>query len=192
MVGDADEFAQTSYGEYFLRVDNEFEMHTGIGQIVYEEYDKIRETRHYICVLNSNDEYEYAKKEEPFSYYYRYLVDEAEEGVRLMDSVVLPGVDEDGSIQWYKEHLIMASDIEPAFYEYDDKFQLITKYYYKEPVVKKTEEQMEEEEDNPPPNGAVNYLSVQKLDFTGYYFTEEPVLILPAESETEGAILEDE
>lgn len=192
MVGDEEEFSGTSYGELFLRIDNEFEMHAGINQILYEEYDKIRETRHYICVLNSNDDYEYAKKEAPFSYYYRYLIDEAEVGVRLMDSVILPGVEEDGSMQWYGDHFILASDIEPAFYEYDAKFQLITKYYYEEPVVKKTEEQMEEEEDNPPPDGTVAYLSVQKLDLTGYYFTEEPVLILPPESETEGALSENE
>ena len=192
MVGDASVFQETSYGEYFLRIDNEFEMHAGINQVLYEEYDKIRETRHYICVLNSNDNYEYAKKEEPFSYYYRYLIDEAEEGVRLMDSVVLPGVEDDGSMQWYGNHFILASDMEPAFYEYDAEFQLIRKYYYEEPVVKKTEEQMEEEEDHPLPDGTVKYLGVQKLDLTGYYFTEEPVLILPNESETEGALPENE
>lgn len=185
LAGNAEEFKDTPYTELFLRVDNEFVMHHGLNMVEYQPYDLIRETRHYICVLNNNEDYEYAKKEEHFSYYYRYLVDEAEGGIRLMDSIVLPEAVDNGSIQWYGNHLIMASDAATEFYEYDDKFQLITTFTYEEPVVKKTEEQQEFEEDYPPADGTVAFLRVFKQDFTGYYFNESPVIIQPVTSETE-------
>ena len=192
MVGDAEEFKGTPYTELFLRLDNEFEMHHGVNLIANQPYDLIRETRHYICVLNNNEDYDYEKKQEHFSYYYRYLVDDAEGGVRLMDSFVLPEVGENGSIQWYGEHLLFASDKKTEFYEYDNKYQLITKYTYEEPIVKKSEEQQEHEEDYPPADATVAFLRVLKQDFTKYYFNAEPVLIKPAETETEGAESENE
>ena len=188
MVGDTTPFADTSYvEEFFLRVDNEFEMHHNISLIRYQAYDKIRESRHYIYLLNTNENAEYAKREEPYSYYYRYLVDEAEFGVRLVDQFVLPAVDEDGSVQWYQKHLLVNGDIIPEFHEYDSEFQLITTYRYVEPVVKKTEEELEYEEDNPPADATVLFARVMKYDFLNYYFSENPVIILPVESETEEA-----
>ncbi len=192
MVGNAESFGGTPYTKLFLRLDNEFEMHHGLNMIEYQPYDLIRETRHYICVLNNNEDYKYEKKQEQFSYYYRYLVDEAEGGVRLMDSFVLPEVGENGSIQWYGEHLLIATDKATEFYEYDNKLQLITKYTYEEPVVKKTEEQQEHEEDYPPADATVAFLRVSKHDFLGYYYNEEPILIKPLEIETEGAESENE
>ena len=146
----------------------------------------IRETRHYIGVLHNNEDFEYEKKQKHFSYYYRYLVDEAEGGVRLMDSFVLPEVGDNGSIQWYGDHLLFATDKATEFYEYDSEFQLITKYTYEEPIVKKTEEQQEHEEDYPPADATVAFLRVSKHDFLGYYFNAEPVIIKPVEAETEG------
>lgn len=192
LAGAVEPFEKTSYAELFLREDNKFEMHHGLNQVLYEPYDLIRESRHYICVLNNNEDYEYEKKQEHFSYYYRYLVDEAEGGIRLIDSVVLPEVGDNGSMQWYNGHLLVASDVAPEFYEYDDKFQLITRYIYEEPVVKKTEEQLEYEEDNPPADSTVAFLRVLKQDFTGYYFNENPVIIQPMESETEENLSENE
>lgn len=186
MVGDAEIFKETSYAEeYFLRVDNEFEMHHNLSVVKYQEYDMIRESRHYIYLLNTNEDMEYGKKEEPYAYYYRYLVDEAEFGVRLKDSFVIPAVAEDGSIQWYGNHLLVNGDLIPEFHEYDSEFQLIATYRYVEPVVKKTEEQLEYEEDNPPADATVLFARVLKFDFLDYYFTEEPVIILPVESETD-------
>lgn len=192
LLGDVEEFKGTSYEKLVLRVDNEFEMHHGVNMIEYQPYDLIRETRQYICVLNNNEDYEYEKKQEHFSYYYRYLVDDAEGGVRLMDSLVLPEVGENGSIQWYNNHLLIATDKVTEFYEYDSEFNLITKYTYVEPRVKKTEEELEHEEDYPPADSTVAFLRVAKHDFTGYYFNEEPVIIKPVETETEGAESENE
>lgn len=192
MVGDAEAFAGTPYAELFLRLDNEFEQHHSVNMLLHQEYDLIRETRQYICVLNNNEDFEYEKKQEYFSYYYRYLVDEAEGGVRLMNSVVLPEVGENGSIQWYQDHLVFATDKATEFYEYDSEFQLITKYTYIEPKVKKTEEQLEYEEDYPPADATVAFLGVSKHDFSGFYFNPEPVIIKPVELETEGAESENE
>lgn len=193
MVGNPEEFAGTSYTTMFAQVDNEFEMHHGLNMIAYQPYDLVRETRHYICLLHNNEDFDYAKRQEHYACYYRYLVDDAEGGegtqgsVRLADSFVLPEVGDNGSIQWYGEHMIFATDKAPEFYEYDNQFQLINKYIYEEPVVKKTEEELEEEEDNPPADATVAFLRVEKHNFAGYYHNEVPVIIQPVEVETEGA-----
>ena len=192
MVGDAEEFADTPYAELFLRLDNEFELHHGLNMIEYQPYDLVRETRHYICLLHNNEDFEYEKRQEHYAYYYRYLVDDAEGGVRLIDSFVLPEVGDNGSIQWYGDHLLFATDAATEFYEYDSKFQLINKYTYEEPVVKKTEEEQEYEEDNPPADATVAFLRVSKHDFLGYYYIADPVIIKPTEPETEGAESENE
>ncbi len=198
LVGDSEEFEGTPYKALFAQVDNEFEMHHGLNMIEYQPYDLIRETRHYICLLNNNEDFEYEKRQEHYAYYYRYLVDDAEGGegsqgsVRLVDSFVLPEVGDNGSIQWYGNHLIFATDKATEFYEYDSNFQLITKYSYEEPIVKKTEEEQEQEEDNPPADATVAFLRVSKHDFLGYYYNAEPVLIQPVETETEGAESENE
>jgi len=188
LVGDSKKFAGTSYAEeYFLRVDNEFEMHHGVTVLKHQAYDKIRESRHYIYLLNTYEDHTFGKREEPYAYYYRYLVDEAEEGVRLMESFQIPNMDEDGGVQWYGNHLLVNGDIIPEFHEYDSEFNLIATYRYVEPVVKKTEEQLEYEEDNPPADATVLFARVMKFDFMDYYFTAEPVIILPAEPVTEEA-----
>ena len=192
LLGNEEEFVGTSYEKLVLRLDNEFEMHHSVNMIDYQPYDLIRETRQYICVLNNNEDFEYEKKQEHFSYYYRYLVDDAEGGVRLMDSFVLPEVGDNGSIQWYNNHLLVATDKETEFYEYDSEFNLIMKYIYEEPFVKKTEEELEHDEDYPPADATVAFSRVFKQDFTGYYFNEEPVIIKPEETETEGAESENE
>lgn len=198
MIGNPEEFKNTPYTTLFAQEDNEFEMHHGLNMITYQPYDLIRETRHYICLLHNNEDFEYEKRQEHYAYYYRYLVDDAEGGedaqgsVRLVDSFVLPEVGNNGSIQWYGDHLLFATDKKAEFYEYDNEFQLITKYSYKEPVVEKTEEEKEQEEDYPPADATVAFLRVEKFDFTGYYYNEEPVIIQPAETELEGAESENE
>lgn len=193
MAGDAEEFAGTPYTSLFAQIDNEFEMHHGLNMIEYQPYDLVRETRQYVCVLHNNEDYDYAKRQEHYSYYYRYLIDDAEGGentqgsIRLSDSFVLPEVKDYGSIQWYGDHLIFGTDTATEFYEYDSEFQLITKYSYHEPIVDKTEEQQEQEEDFPPADATVAYLRVSKHDFLGYYYNKMPVIIIPAEAELEGA-----
>lgn len=184
MVGDAKPFENTPYESLFLRVDNEFEMHDGVNMAGILPYDKIRESRHYVYLLNNNKDAEYGKKEEPVSYYYRYLVDEAEFGVRLVDSFVLPGVASYGSVQWQKGHLVTAGDLKAEFYEYDDSFNLISKFTYNEPKKEYTEDDLEHIEDNPLPDGTVLFLRVLKYDFYGYYFMEQPTIVVPPESET--------
>lgn len=189
LLGNSAKFEGTSYESLFLRLEGEFELHDSVNQIKYQEYDKIRETRLYIEVLNNNENAEYEKEEEPYSYYYRYLVDEAEGGtekagsVRLMEKKVLPAIKEYGSMQWYGDHFIVASDATADFYEYDSDFNLIKKFHYEKPIEKMTEEELEYEEDNPSPDDTVRFLKVSKQDFLNYYFVEEPVLILPVESE---------
>lgn len=198
MVGNVEEFKGTPYTSMFAQVDNEFEMHHGLNMIEYQPYDLVRETRQYVCLLHNNEDFDYAKRQEHYSYYYRYLVDDAEGGentqgsVRLVDSFVLPEVKEYGSIQWYGDHLIFGTDTATEFYEYDSEFQLINKYTYHEPVVEKTEEQQEYEEDFPPADATVAYLRVSKHDFLGYYYNQIPVIIKPVEAELEGAESENE
>ena len=198
MVGDAEEFKGTPYTSLFAQIDNEFEMHHGLNMIEYQPYDLVRETRQYVCLLHNNEDFDYAKRQEHYSYYYRYLVDDAEGGentqgsVRLVDSFVLPEVKDYGSIQWYGNHLIFCTDTATEFYEYDSEFQLINKYTYHEPVVEKTEEQQEYEEDFPPADATVAYLRVSKHDFLGYYYNQIPVIIKPVEAELEGAESENE
>ena len=198
LAGDITAFEGTSYESLFLRPEGDFELHANVNQVLYQEYDKIRETRLYIEVLNNNEDATYAKEEEPYAYYYYYLVDEAEGGseragsLRLMDKKVLPEMEENGSIQWYGDHFIVASDMTATFYEYDSEFNLITKFHYEEPVKNMTEEEMEYEEDHPSKDDTVSFLRVSKHDFINYYFAEEPVLILPAESELEENLSENE
>ncbi len=198
LAGDITAFEGTSYESLFLRPEGDFELHASVNQVLYQEYDKIRETRLYMEVLNNNENATYAKGEEPYAYYYYYLVDEAEGGseragsLRLIDSKVLPAMKENGSIQWYGDHLIVASDVTATFYEYDSEFNLITKFHYEEPVKNMTEEEMEYEEDHPSKDDTVSFLRVSKHDFINYYFAEEPVLILPAESELEENLSENE
>lgn len=198
LVGNPEEFKDTPYATMFAQVDNEFEMHHGLNMMEYQPYDLIRETRHYICVLHNNEDFEYEKRQEHYAYYYRYLVDDAEGGedaqgsVRLVDSFVLPEVGDNGSIQWYGDHFLFASDKATEFYEYDSEFQLITKYTYEEPFVKKTEDEQEYEEDYPPADATVAFLRVSKHNFQGYYYNEAPVIIQPVETETEGAESENE
>ena len=198
MVGNVEEFKDTPYTSLFAQVDNEFEMHHGLNMIEYQPYDLVRETRQYVCLLHNNEDFDYAKRQEHYSYYYRYLVDDAEGGentqgsVRLVDSFVLPEVKDYGSIQWYGNHLIFCTDTATEFYEYDSEFQLINKYTYHEPVVEKTEEQQEYEEDFPPADATVAYLRVSKHDFLGYYYNQIPVIIKPVEAELEGAESENE
>ena len=198
MVGNSEEFKGTPYTNWFAQEDNEFEMHHGLNMIEYQPYNLIRETRHYICLLHNNEDFDYEKRQEHYAVYYRYLVDDAEGGedaqgsVRLMDKFVLPEVGDNGSIQWYKDHLVFATDKKAEFYEYDSDFQLITKYIYKEPVVKKTEDEQEHEEDFPPADATVAFLRVAKQDFTGYYYYTDPVIIMKIETEIEGAESENE
>ena len=52
-------------------------------------------------------------------------------------------------------------------------------------MIKKTEEELEHEEDYPPADATVAFLRVAKQNFNGYYYSPEPVLILPEEPETE-------
>lgn len=198
LVGDITPFEGTSYESLFLRPEGEFELHASVNQIAYQEYDKIRETRLYMEVLNNNETAEYEKGEEPYAYYYYYLVDEAEGGteragsLRLVEKKVLPAIKEHGSMQWYGNHLIIASDVTADFYEYDSDFNLITKFHYEKPIKEMTEEEMEYEEDYPSADDTVSFLSVFKYDFNNYYFVEEPVLILPVESELEENVSENE
>ena len=88
-------------------------------------------------------------------------------------------------MQWYQNHFLVNGDIVAEFHEYDSENQLIMTYRYVEPVIKKTEEQLEYEEDNPPADATVLFARVMKFDFIDYYFAEEPVVIVPAESETD-------
>lgn len=187
LIGDVTKWEESVYRDLFLRVDNEFEMHSGVAFATMEEYDKIRETRQYIDLLNCNRDAEYGKKEERVSYLYRYLVDEAEKGVRLMGVVTLSEAQEDGSIQWYQEHLITNGDQKAEFFEYDKEFQLITKFIYKEPKVAYTEDELEYIEDHPLPDGTVLFLRVMKYDFYDYYFEEQPSLPVPTEAESTGS-----
>lgn len=181
LIGDPKPFEDTPYESLFLRVDNEFEMHDGVNMAGILPYDKIRESRHYIYLLNNNKDAEYGKKEEPVSYYYRYLVDEAEFGVRLMGSLQLPGVASKGSVQWQQDHLVVAGDLKAEFYEYDNDFNLITAFTYHEPEKEYTEEDLEKIEDYPLPDGTVLFRRVLKYDFYGYFFMEQPTIVVPPE-----------
>ena len=109
-----------------------------------------------------------------------------------MEQKVLPAIKEHGSMQWYGDHLIVSSDVNADFYEYDSEFNLIQKFHYEEPIERMTEEEFEYEEDHPSPDDTVKFLKVSKHDFLNYYFVEEPVLILPVEIEVEENMSENE
>lgn len=196
MIGDTTKWAKTSYLGLFLRSEGgefsmlpgedftEFTVFPGVTYTGTIPYDKVRESRRYLYLLNNNAGATYGKKEEHYSYYDYYVVDEAEQSVRLVTSKVMPEVTTEGSLGWYQNHLIMTGGMSGEFYEYDPDFQLITKFVYKAPYVEKTVEQLDEEEDNPPPDDTVWYTRVFKYDFLDYYFKQDPVLYVP-ESESE-------
>ncbi|MCR5154496.1 MAG: aryl-sulfate sulfotransferase [Lachnospiraceae bacterium] len=191
IIGDKENgWEDTSYKDlFFLRIGDteksEFEMQDNLVDIELVKYDGIRTTRHYIYVWDGNEDYDYAKKETHFSYLKRYLIDEAEEGVRLMQTDTMIASGEEGNIECYNDHYIIANSLESAFYEYDSQLNLIKKYTYKEPVVTLTEDELEYYEDNPPPDGTVLYKSVYKYDFYGYFFLEKPAPIYLTEPEEE-------
>lgn len=191
LVGDITPFEDTPYEELFLRVDNEFELHDGVNIAGILPYDKIRESRHYVYLLNNNRYAEYEKNETPVSYYYRYLIDEAEFGVRLMESYEFPGVGMEGSIQWHGNHLIANGDQTAEFCEYDSQFGLVTKFTYVEPEIEYTEDELEHIEDNPLPDGTVLFARVMKYDFYNYFFMEQPTIVVPADTKTEENELEE-
>ena len=58
--------------------------------------------------------------------------------------------------------------------------------------MEKTDDEKAYEEDFPPADATVAFLRVSKQDFTGYYYNAEPVIIMPVETETEGAESENE
>lgn len=195
MIGETKDWEKTSYLDLFLRSEGgeftmfpgeeftEFTVFTGLTYAGSIPYDKIRESRRYIYLLNNNAGAEYGKKEEHYSYYDYYVVDEAEQSVRLVTRKTLPEATKEGSLNWYREHLIMTGGTTGEFYEYDSDLQLITKFTYEEPYVEKTVEQLDAEEDNPPPDATVWYKRVFKHDFTDYYFKREPIIFVP-ESES--------
>ena len=54
---------------------------------------------------------------------------------------------------------------------------------YNEDICPFCKEELEYEEDYPSPDDTVRFLRVEKYNFFNYYFSEEPVLILPVEVE---------
>lgn len=169
IVGDRGVLDTTTYLSYYLREGNEIEVPDDTNDLFIAPYDKIRTTRYYLYVLDSNSKYKYERKEPHFAKVKKYMVDEAESVVRLVDTYRVSATVNEGSISIYNNHFIYVPDTEPVFYEYDKNFNLIYSFRFIAPEVKKTEEQREYEEDNPLPDDTVLYNSIRKIDFTNFF-----------------------
>ena len=146
-------------------------------------YDKVREARSYLYLLDNNETMEYEKKQPHYSRYFCYVIDEEEHSVRLVTERQLPEAVSEGSVSWYDGHLVMTGGTTGEFYEYDGELQLIDTFTYQAPQIEKTVEEKDAEEDHPLPDATVWYTRVQKHRFDGYYFEDTPVLYLPENDE---------
>lgn len=195
LIGDPKAWENTSYTGLFLRTEGgEFTMYPGeeftdfqlFDRVLFLgtlPYDKVREARSYLYLLDNNETMEYEKKQPHYSRYFCYVIDEEEHSVRLVTERQLPEAVSEGSVSWYDGHLVMTGGTTGEFYEYDGELQLIDTFTYQAPQIEKTVEEKDAEEDHPLPDATVWYTRVQKHRFDGYYFEDTPVLYLPENDE---------
>lgn len=168
-----------SLKKMFLIHEGDFTFPTTITEQGFEEYDKIRESRSYIWVLDRNLDYDYEKKEEHFGYYTRLLLDDEERTLRQIDeSIVVKGITEDSHLELFGDNKLLVKGTDNSFIEADHEFNTIYTFTYNAPVVKKSIEQQEYEEDNPPPDDTVRYIGISKINPVSYLFTDEIIVYI--------------
>lgn len=128
-----------------------FDSQFGQCQILVEKSASLAEGQYYLYVLNNNygewktrpsfsfsrykgigTEDKPAKK----SYYYRFIVDEAARTYYLDESVDLPYISHDGSVQQIDGHYVVASSDENRYLEFDRQGKVLTSYDFGERVYK--------------------------------------------------------
>lgn len=185
LAGDDEYFEDLpSLKKMFFYKEGDYTFPSTVTESGYEEYDKIRQSRSYIWVLDQNLDYEYEKKEEHFGYYTRLLIDDDERTVRSLDeSVVIKGLNEKTRLVNVDGNRLLVKGNESVFCEMDYDFNTIYTFTYKPPVVEKTIEQQDYEEDNPPPDDSVFYIGISKINPVSYLFTDEIVIHVPVEEQ---------
>ncbi len=180
LAGETDYFEDLpDLQKMFLIHEGDFTFPTTVTEQGFEKYDKIRESRSYIWVLDRNLDYDYEKKEEHFGYYTRLLLDDEERTLRQIDeSIVIKGITEESHLELYGDNKLLVKGDGSSFIEADHEFNTIYTFTYTAPVVHKTIEQKEYEEDNPPPDDTVRYVGISKINPVSYLFTDEIIVYI--------------
>lgn len=128
-----------------------FDSQFGQCQILVEKSTSLAEGQYYLYVLNNNygewktrPKFSFSRykgigtKNHPAkkSYYYRFIVDEAARTYYLDESVDLPYISHDGSVQQIDRHYVVASSDENRYLEFDGQGKVLTSYDFGERVYK--------------------------------------------------------
>ncbi len=182
LAGTGEDFKDLESKKLFFNLEGEFTFPTSVTDSGYEKYDKIRESRSYVWVLDQNKDYEYEREEEHFGYYTKLMIDDEERTVRKMtDSIVLPEITKESKLITNGENKILVTGLDSVFREYDKDFNLITTFTYKVPNIVKTIEQQDADEDDPPPDDTVRYIGIGKFSPLNYLFIDDVIVYVGAQ-----------
>lgn len=128
-----------------------FDSQFGQCQIAVEKSSSLAEGQYYLYVLNNNygewktrPAFSFSRfkgigtKDKPAknSYYYRFIVDETARTYYLDESVKLPYISHDGSVQRIKEHYVVACSDDDKFMEFDKNGKILTSYDFGKKIYK--------------------------------------------------------
>ncbi len=188
IAGDVSKFKDTILESIVLKPEGDFTFTTSVTDAGTLDYDKIRESRDYIYVLDRNSDYKYEKKEAKFGFFTKYLVDSDEKSLRVSGTDRIEHeITEYADIFRYDGKWLVVYGNESILYEYDNDFNLIASFTYKAPVIKKSVADRDREEDNPPPDDTIIYKGICKFDPNEYLFEKTPTVYVygvPTEAET--------
>ncbi len=178
MLGDKANFAGTKeYDSLFLIQEEDFPYTTSVSQMGFMPYEGWSVAdRHYVWLLNQNQDYEYDKKEEHFGYYERYLVDEKTFSVKNVTHRLMPEITDDTYHDYFNGNIFYATGRDSSFSEYDSAFNLIYRFTYKKTVPDKTVEERDDEEDNPPPDDSIRFTGICKIDPESFFLTRDVIV----------------
>ncbi len=178
MLGDKANFTGTKeYDSLFLLQEEDFPYTTSVTQMGFMTYDGWSAAdRHYLWVLDQNKDYEYGKKEEHSGYFERYLVDERTFSVKRVTHRPMPAITDDTFHDFYGSNIFYATGKDSYFSEYDNAFNLISRFTYKKTEPDKTVEDRDEEEDNPPPDDSIIFTGISKIEPTAFFLTKDVII----------------
>ncbi len=178
MLGDKANFVGTKeYDDLFLLQEEDFAYTTSVSQMGFMSYDGwSTDDRHYVWVLDQNKDYEYGKKEECFGYYDRYLVDEKTFSVKRVTHRPMPALTDNTYHEVFESNILYATGKDSYFSEYDNAFNLISRFTYKKTEPEKTVEDKDREEDNPPLDDSIRFTGISKIAPTDFFLTKDVII----------------
>ncbi len=135
----------TSFKDKTLTKDGSFVAQSGQHTITVEKDDTLSDGQYYLYMYNNNYAYSWTLPfydwgkyfptagnfvSDPYSYYYKYLVDEINGTYKLVQSIELPYSRLVSGVQHYKGHITYGSGFAHKYGEYDADGNLIRMYTY--------------------------------------------------------------